>query len=612
MVFLFVAAEISLSCPEKCICKINRQITVHCSSKKLTKIPSDIPTQTILLDLEANDLRYIKPKVFQHLTNLKQLLLSDTNLTVISAHAFHGLHNLKCLSLNINRITSLDEDTFLPLKNLEYLDLASNIISGIHTYAFRGLKNLKGLSLLNNSITHLRNGFLGTLPKLEKLDVSENSFHFIDEKIFSNLTKLTRLKLRDNNIAAIHPNAMSGLNSIERLDLSGNKISRLKSGLFKDLLNLKELRLNDNSLEHLGSSTFLGLRRLDILHLENNSLTHINENAFSHLELLRGLFLELNNLTAITSCMLNGLRALTVLDVSFNQLASIAEDAFTATRGLVDIYLKHNKITSINEHTFSFLTMLSVLNLSNNRIRDMIPFNFHRMKDLNMLGNRIDCNCQQLSLAMSLNAQMQFSTCVLTSNDRINYLNNPSKTFLPIPSFVYSAEVQWSNWVALPAYAVNSTSTETKIRNCDYGIRIRTRKCVSCSEMHRPWCVTDIPSPRERCVSFQAKKYQTHQSNLCRLSGCPERIENSQPNKTKSPLKYTQRCKFDANKGREWTGINPTMLSVIISTSCVVCILAFVWIRKVRICRGANETVDVVEPVGDVVGCELQEQSARE
>ena len=78
-------------------------------------------------------------------------------------------------------------------------------------------------------------------------------------------------------------------------------------------------------------------------------------------------------------------------------------------------------------------------------------------------------------------------------------------------------------------------------------------------------------------------------------------------------MKYSQRCKFDADKDGQLTRISPKMLGVIISTSyVVVCILAFVWIRKVRICRGTNEPV---EPVGDVnvvsghvVGCELQER----
>ena len=320
-------------------------------------------------------------------------------------------------------------------------------------------------------------------------------------------------------------------------DLSGNKIRNLRSRLFKDISNLRELRLNDNTIKHLGSLTFDSLTRLYLLHLENNGLEYIADNAVVTLELLRGLFLVSNNLTTITSCMFNGLRALTVLNVSFNQLVSIAEDAFASSLGLIELHLQHNNLNDINEDTFSLHTMLTTLDVSNNKISRMISFDFHRLNDLNTLGNRIDSNCDQLSLAMSLNTVRQFSSCIHSSDDMTSYLT-PTAKFLHMPSFVSGVGSQWSDWGVLPAY-----SNDSEMRACDIGVRVRTQKCGSCREPHPPWCKKYSLTSRKMC---QFSRYQDpsqsvrplsssfHPNQSDRLSGCPSRRVRTRSSKTKS------------------------------------------------------------------------------
>ena len=100
-----------VACPVKCKCtwyRRNKHANVHCRSRNLTEIPHGIPRQTVLLDLQNNNLRYIKPKAFEHLTNLKSLLLMGTNLKNLSADAFVGLQNLRELTLTSNRIATLE------------------------------------------------------------------------------------------------------------------------------------------------------------------------------------------------------------------------------------------------------------------------------------------------------------------------------------------------------------------------------------------------------------------------------------------------------------------------------------------------------------------------
>ena len=264
--------------------------------------------------------------------------------------------------------------------------------------------------------------------------------------------------------------------------------------------------------------------------------------------------------------MFNGLRALTVLDVSFNRLASIAEDAFTSSLGLKEVRLQNNNLRDINEDTFSLHTMLNRLDISNNRINKMIPFKFNRLNELNMLGNEIDCNCQQLSIAMSINAVKHISTCVRIYDDSAKY---PSAQFLHMPSFVSEdVGVQWSNWTIVPAYSKDSK------KPCDYGVRIRTRKCVACSESHPPWCVQDVPQPRERCISFHAIKIHHNQSDICRLSGCPSRGGVHTRSNEKKPSKVdTQRCRCSPSINRGLTyDISPLM---IVSIFCLRCCIGF-------------------------------------
>lgn len=178
-----------------------------------------------------------------------------------------------------------------------------------------------------------------------------------------------------------------------------------------------------------------------------------------------------------------------------------------------------------------------------------------------MLGSRIKCSCPQISLAMSLNAGNVIVSCILDQSE-----------FLRVPSIVYSSDTDWSNWRALSAY-----STDSEEGVCNDGVKVRSRKCISCSESHSPWCIAQIPQPLERCISFHAikysailndgfsntseeaanpdpsKRFQMHNGlnsasryvhYKCDLSGCSSTIENTRTNITKTPAMdfESQRC----------------------------------------------------------------------
>ena len=618
------------ACPENCRCLIFRHsATVSCRSRNLTEIPSDIPKRALLLDLQSNDIRSIKTGAFQQLSHLKRLLLANTTFSKVPVGAFVGLHSLKFLSLLDNKISLLEKDAFVSLENVEHLGLGNNKIKRIHPLAFRGMKRLKYLSLLNNSITQLESGIFDHLPALQKLDLGENFLTFIDKNTFSKNSRLSVLEMRNNAIHTLHPDALSGLNIATQLDLSFNKIRNLSSGSFNHLSKLKVLKLDDNKITHLTTSTFEGLKHLDLLHLGSNRLQNIEDNTFLPLGMLRKMFLEKNNLTTITSCTFNGLEALRILDVSFNQLTSIASDAFMSTLGIYDLHLQYNQLTTIEELTFSRLRMLRTLGLSNNRITEIPPLNFHhKLRELNLLGSRIDCNCRQISLAMSLNADNVIASCILDQSKNRK-----------APSIVYSSDTDWSNWRALSAY-----STDSVKRACNAGVKVRSRKCVSCAESYRPWCIAQIPQPRERCISFHAIKRSAIFPNdflntsqeattqdipkpfqilngvssvyvhyLCHLSGCSSTvIENTRANTTKSLTMdfKRQKCQPVDNSypGRS-KGLSPLVTAVITFTPCVcvlvVAVLIFRAIRRNNV-DGSNGNIPGVDIPGvDISGINM-------
>ncbi|XP_071078590.1 toll-like receptor 4 [Haliotis cracherodii] len=104
--------------------------SVDCQNRSLTDIPKALPADTVILQLQHNNLYQLRNYSFNHVPELVQLYLRYCNLSSLEPRAFHGLGRLQILRMDHNNLL-LDKDTyssdiFLPLTSLQVLNLGVN------------------------------------------------------------------------------------------------------------------------------------------------------------------------------------------------------------------------------------------------------------------------------------------------------------------------------------------------------------------------------------------------------------------------------------------------------------------------------------------------------
>nr|ABB21133.1 variable lymphocyte receptor A [Eptatretus stoutii] len=157
------------------VCTCNDQTkNVDCSSKGLTAIPSNIPTDTDRLDLRGNKLSSLPPKAFHHLSKLTYLSLGENQLQTLPAGVFDHLVNLDRLQLDYNQLTSLPP------------------------------------------------GIFDKLTKLTDLQLFQNKLHFLPNGVFDKLTQLGTLYLEGNQLQSVPRGTFDSLSSISSIELLGN------------------------------------------------------------------------------------------------------------------------------------------------------------------------------------------------------------------------------------------------------------------------------------------------------------------------------------------------------------------------------------------------------
>ncbi|XP_041833051.1 leucine-rich repeat-containing protein 17 [Melanotaenia boesemani] len=77
---------------------------LDCSNKDLTRIPSELPSDIVKMDLSFNNIKHLRPKQFLLSKDLKLLNLSSNNLQLIDTGAFAGQLYLRELDLSNNSL----------------------------------------------------------------------------------------------------------------------------------------------------------------------------------------------------------------------------------------------------------------------------------------------------------------------------------------------------------------------------------------------------------------------------------------------------------------------------------------------------------------------------
>ena len=176
-------------------------------------------------EIEKNKRVVAKEKILKALrTNAEKLGLSGLNLTDVPP--LDALANLKDLDLSNNELSTLPRGCFTGLTSLEYLNLKENQLSTLPPGCFTGLDSLTNLFLAKNQ--------LSTLPP----------------GCFTGLTALILLHLDQNHLSTLPPGCFIGLNSLKYLFLNRNQLNTLPPGCFIGLTSLQNANLDKNFLKN--------------------------------------------------------------------------------------------------------------------------------------------------------------------------------------------------------------------------------------------------------------------------------------------------------------------------------------------------------------------------
>lgn len=361
-------------------------------------------------------------------TSLKKLDLSHNKLTNSSLRfcvydnkttAAQSLFpNLRVLNLSDNFITKIGNGIWDCLTSVETLDLSENQIAVVHVWVLKNMVSLKNLILKKNwigSITE-RSGIVpGKYPPLLKyLDLSENQlvpfmpYMCPDENEASVHVGIQRLNLRYNRITELTRNHTWCLTNLTHLYLGWNAIKTIKDNSFSHFTNLQSLTLERqvHGIQSIMKYAFNGTKLWE-LDLTGNFLTFgdnsSNDRIFTSTPYLTSLKLSNNYFRKTEDLlvrMLANVTNLKTLKINRASFHSFPYHIFGVFKSLKHVYMDYNTISSIyfpNDFKIQS-TNVSVISIRSNKIKfdnkTLFPAAITRsLKFLDLGSNYFDCSC---------------------------------------------------------------------------------------------------------------------------------------------------------------------------------------------------------------------------
>ncbi|XP_063967394.1 protein artichoke-like [Lytechinus pictus] len=442
------------------------------------------------LILTRNPISIIPPSVFESLPNLRDFSLNKANLQDLTdaritaqrisvsendiwrfgRDAFARPHEvraivcdrcafrhlpymgnltaLQVITLQNNRIATIDDAAFASFQSIETLDLTGNKITQVSS--FRNLPTLRRLDLTENVISHIPSDSFEDIPKFEVLNLRSNHLTsyscpvFIrqslllngnDLKEFSgaNLDLTTVLIINLMNNQNLRNVTIANATSLDYLYLCDCAIQNIE---LTDCPNLNYVNAQTNDLRSL--SAFHDLPKMHYLILKNNFIDSIGENGLDGLPELYALDLSHNRFSAIP--LLPELPLLTDLDLSYNKIESLTFEFVANLPNLKELILTGNRLKTIP--VFPNIPFLETLTLSENGITYIEESPFDDLPTLTRL-EMTDCNLTSMAslgpipplhlLILNQNQIREVDVGFLSSVPNLKLLNlaNNEITFLP-------------------------------------------------------------------------------------------------------------------------------------------------------------------------------------
>ena len=182
------------------------------TDSRLVQVPTDIPQESIKVNLEDNKITDLRSGIFSHLTGCTKLDIHNNSVATIEENAFTGMARLEYLYLYYNKMTFLQKSMFNGLNALTFLQIQDNLIETIPDGCFSDLINLQSLYLGGNRSSA------------------------ISGKMWLELNNLKRLYLHSNKIVTLKPGALNHLPKLQRFLLHNNPLTTLSQTIFNSSL----------------------------------------------------------------------------------------------------------------------------------------------------------------------------------------------------------------------------------------------------------------------------------------------------------------------------------------------------------------------------------------
>ncbi|XP_026954131.1 asporin isoform X2 [Sagmatias obliquidens] len=230
----FFPFDLFPTCPFGCQCYSR---VVHCSDLGLSSVPSNIPFDTRMVDLQNNKIMEIKENDFKGLISLYALILNNNKLTKIHPKAFQTTKKLRRLYLSHNQLSEIPLN--LP-KSLAELRIHDNKVKKIQKETFKGMNSLHVLELPST---------------LLELHLDYNKISTVELEDFKRYKDLQRLGLGNNRITDIENGSLANIPRVREIHLENNKLKKIPSGL-QELKYLQIIFLHSNSITKVGVNDF--------------------------------------------------------------------------------------------------------------------------------------------------------------------------------------------------------------------------------------------------------------------------------------------------------------------------------------------------------------------
>lgn len=413
----------------------------------------------------------LKAEIFNGLTELQSLSITESGLSTLPKDLFSALPKLTTVSLKSNHLTHLPQNTFAAIKALKYLDLSDNNFTEM-IEAKEGLKHLEKIYLYHNEIERLSRTFFASMPTIKIVDLQDNRLANLSSDLLHDVPALESLKLFKNKLTEIPPNFLQFHTQITELDISDNpRLNFLPSNLLLNLTKLRYLNLQRCNLQNIPSTFFHNkhLSTLTTLLLSRNNLSDLNPATFRKLTNLVTLDLCYNQLKNLPQGVFSGLQELKTLRLDRNQLTSIPPSIFNSLSKMTAVYLQYNSLSNLFM-VFDTTTALKHLDLSRNNLNfsnenpftvplsiEEIVLSYNKIEVLPCAWMTANQNLTKLNLSYNLISAFDVMQCSSTSDNMILDLTNNQITTI-------NMRTQMADYVANTNKQLSSKSIHSTVR----------------------------------------------------------------------------------------------------------------------------------------------------